>query len=326
MKSMKDNFPEFLKMNKFSGRQDLYICALGFEDRSLGSNKELLSSNFKAKTSLIIEYDTYVEENERDKYKLEKIWASFSDKTVYERYSHKNRHDTILKIKQKIIDLEHNTVTVNISSFKTHLQVELINLLLDITNKLTIIYTEPDRYGNQKDDTSTISSGIDEIFTTREFSGALLPGYSSILVTFLRHDFARANSIYDHIQPSKKISILPSDNDTFDRHLKVKELHSQLLNSSDVVEEFPIFCLDKLVKYLIDIREKYVETSNISIALNGNKLHALACIIFAKKFLDIQLIMPTPTTYHPNNCSFGVGDTYKIIITHDWFTTYLKEI
>ena len=182
---MKNNFPKFTKIDKFHEKQDVYICALGFEDRSFGSNKELLSLNFKTKNSLIIEYDTYAEYNERDKYKLEKIWTSFSDKCINEKYSHKNRHDTILKIQQKINHLEHDTVTLNISSFKTHLELELIDFLLGVATKLTIIYTEPKKYGNQTDDPNTISSGIDEIFTSRKFSGALLPGYSLILIMFV---------------------------------------------------------------------------------------------------------------------------------------------
>ena len=323
---MNNNFPKFVNIDKFNEKQDLYICALGFEDRSLGSNKDLLSSNFKTKTTLIIEYDTHIEYNERDKYKLEKIWTSFSDTFISEKYSHKNRHDSISKIQQQINDLEHNTVTLNISSFKTHLQLELIDFLLNITNKLMIIYTEPKKYGNQTIVHNTISSGIDEIFTTGKFSGALLPGYSSILITFLGHDFTRTNAMYDEIQPTKKISILPKNVDASEEHERIKEQHLELLNSSDVLKEFSIFDLDNLLTYLTNIREEYIETSNISIALNGSKLHSLVATIFAKKFLDIQLIMSTPTTYHPNNYSFGVGNTYKIDITRDWFTEYLEQI
>jgi len=45
----------------------LYICALGFEDGSLGSNIALKEKNFKTKKSLIIKYDSYVKDNEKDK-------------------------------------------------------------------------------------------------------------------------------------------------------------------------------------------------------------------------------------------------------------------
>ena len=324
-----NKFPEYREISEFQGISDLYICALGFEDRSLGSNKALLAKNFKAKKILVIKYDSYNEENEQNKQDLESIWRKFSDEFSYVDYYSEDRRKSTQNLTRAIESIQPpvQNVTINISSFKTHLQMWLLNYAFDVFDSTRIIYTEPEEYGDQSQSDKAYASGVKEIFTMEDFSGALLPGYSSLLIIFLGYDFVRAGGTYEHIQPSKKIGIMgkPNTNSLAERFNRIKAKHELSFSSSDEIKEFSIFNLNSLVNYLTDIRSKNIEECNITVALNGSKLHSIGALLFAKKYRDIQVIMSSPISYHPENFSKGVNKTFEIIVEKTWIQNFLKN-
>ncbi len=322
-------YPKYLEINEFSNTEDLYICALGFEDRSFGSNNALKEKNFKTKKTLVINYDSYIQNNEKDKQQLEKIWHDFSEDVQYVDHISDNRIQSIQNLLNVLESLksESKNVTINISSFKTHVQIWLLNYAFDNFENTRIIYTEPNDYGDQSQSENVYASGVKEIFTMPDFSGAILPGYSSLLVIFLGYDFVRAGGTYEHIQPSKKIGIMgePNTIGLENRFEKIKSKHQLNFGSLDEILKISIFDLKKLIEKLDEIRFTNIETCNISFALNGSKLHSIAAILFAKKFKDIQVVMSTPTSYFPENFSKGVNRTFELTINKEWLKEFQKK-
>jgi len=323
-----NEFPVFTKVENISDDEELYICGMGFEDRSLGSNKFLLEKNFKTKNTLVIKYDSYFKENEHDRAELEKIWGEFSENYSYVVYESEDRQKIALTLEKEMKQFQnYKSVTINISSFKTHLLIWLINYSLDHFEQVRIIYTEPEGYGSQLEGEKVFASGVKDIFTIPEFAGALLPGYSSLLVIFLGYDFARARGTYDLIQPSRKIGIMGKPNTPIleKKFEDMKKEHIQNFGINDEILEWPIFDIDDIINHLTDIRNKNIENCNISIALNGSKLHAIGALIFAKKFRDVQLIASTPSEYHPSSYSYGVRETYQLVITKTLMNEFLED-
>ena len=325
----KINYPQFKKLPKFTDVDDLYICAMGFEDRSLGSNQHLLENNFRAKKTLAIKYDSYVKENEKYKNELESIWNKFSETISYVVYTTNSRNDAVKNLRKELesYGLPLNSVTVNITSFKTHIQLWLLNFILDNAKKVRVVYTEPEGYGNQLESDTAFSSGVKEIFTMSEFSGAILPGYSTLLVIFLGYDFVRARGTYEQIQPSKKIGILaePNTENLQEHYTEMETRHRISFASSDSIVKFSIFDLESVINGLDVIRVKHIESSNICIAVNGSKLHTISAMLFAKKFKDVQIVVSTPIAYYPNNYSFGVGRTFELNVDKIWITNFTQN-
>ena len=326
---MKNKFLEFVPLQHFDTIDDLYITSTGFEERNLGSTKKLLKNNFKTKTTIVVRYENYVNENENDLSILTDVWNSFSDEIRFVNYSADDRNTGIKNFKQIFSDfnLEQCNVTINISSFKTHVFVWMVNFLSDHCKNVRIVYTEPEGYDSQLENEHAFSSGVHDIFTMPEFSGAILPGYSTLLIAFLGYDFIRTRGVYDQIQPSKKIGIIATPNTkTLEKYFPIlKSNHNKSFSKDDKLLTFPIFALSDLIKYLEKIRSEYIETSNISLALNGSKLHTLAAILFAKKYQDVQLIISTPLAYYPNNYSFGTGRTFQIDLSKSWVKKFIEN-
>lgn len=322
-------FPEYKEISQFNEVFDLYICALGFEDRSLGSNLVLLEKSFRTKKTLVVKYDSYKEENEKNKQDLELIWKKFSNDFSYVDYPSDDRKKAIQNLVNALrsTSADVKNVVINISSFKTHLQTWLLNFAFETFDSTKIIYSEPEEYGDQSKSDKAYASGVKEIFTMEDFSGALLPGYSSLLIIFLGYDFVRAGGTYEHIQPSKKIGIMgkPNTASLIERFHSIKTKHELSFSSTDEIKEFSIFDLDSLMDYLVDVRAKNIEKCNISIALNGSKLHSIGALLFAKKYRDIQVIMSSPISYHPTNFSKGINKTFEIDIEKSWIKEFLKN-
>lgn len=319
----------FQKVDNFESTEDLYICAMGFEERSLGSNIELQNKNFKSKSAFIIKYTKYVHENEKYRSDLEKTWHIISENFSYLPFNTANRDEFIKNFEAEFKSLNHpvNSITINISAMITFPLIWIINFALDNSKTIRIIYTEPEGYGNQLENDQSFSSGVNEIFTMREFVGATLPGYSNLLITFLGYDFVRARGIYDQLQPSKKIGIMaePNTPKLFDLFPRMESEHREDYRSSDDLIKFPLFDLEGVITGLSNIRTSHIENSNISLALNGTKLHHIAALLFLKKFQDVQLILSSPLEYFPKNYSYGTRRTFELEITNEWLTKFLEN-
>lgn len=326
-KAMSEPF-SLQEISDFSTVDDLYICAMGFEDRSLGSNEKLDEKNYKSKSTVVITYAQYVEDNTKFKQKLEPIWKNFSEKYDYIEYDATKRDQFENDFNSLLNSLNYpiQTITINISAMVTFPFVWLVNFALDHANQIKIIYTEPAGYGNQLESDNSFSTGVKEIFTMKGFSGAALPGYSSLLITFLGYDFVRARGIYDQIQPSKKIGITaePNTPKLFDLFPQIEGEHRKSYDSIDEIQKYSIFDLEGVISGLTKIRNDNIENNNIIISLNGSKLHHLAALLFAKKYSDIQLILSRPLEYFPKNYSYGVRRTFEVKITKEWLIEFLE--
>jgi len=321
------NYPVVEEVKNFDEKIDLYICVMGFEDRCLGSNKKLSDNNFKSKQTIIIKYDVYKNENEANRDEFEDVIAKFSDKFSFIKYkTGKSRNEFLTEFKNEIAKLKFvpNSISINITGMTNHSIISLIDFALDAAKVTKIIYTEPQTYTTQLRNSTSFTSGVEDIFTLPNFSGATLPGYPTLLVVTMGYDLTRPRGIISELQPTNKIGIMTSPNlkimnDPFN---KIKNEH-ELLFGKNNLEILSIFDYESIIKCLERIRQKHVQSHNIIIALTGSKLLAISVLLFLKKYKDIQLILSTPVTYHPDRYSKGIGRTFMSDIEADWFKKFL---
>ena len=321
------NYPVVEEVKNFDEKIDLYICVMGFEDRCLGSNKKLSDNNFKSKQTIIIKYDVYKNENEANRDEFEDVIAKFSDKFSFINYkTGKSRNEFLTEFKNEIAKLKFvpNSISINITGMTNHSIISLIDFALDAAKVTKIIYTEPQTYTTQLRNSTSFTSGVEDIFTLPNFSGATLPGYPTLLVVTMGYDLTRPRGIISELQPTNKIGIMTSPNlkimnDPFN---KIKNEH-ELLFGKNNLEILSIFDYESIIKCLERIRQKHVQSHNIIIALTGSKLLAISVLLFLKKYKDIQLILSTPVTYHPDRYSKGIGRTFMSDIEADWFKKFL---
>lgn len=322
---MNFQFPNFLEISS-NEKTDVYVCAMGFEDRSLGSNRDLSQKNFSSKFTCILKYDIHKTENSRNRSEIESTIQSFSNEYCYIDYLTNNREKFHRRFSLRLDKLSINTFTINISSMNSHMIICILNYALNNAKKIKIIYSNPVGYYSTLSTEDTFSSGIKEIFSLKEFRGTILPGYPLIAIILLGFDIIRAHGILLDLQPSKRIGIIPNSLIEKDRKLSNRMLteHERIFEPGEDIYSFNIFDYQSVIKKLIGLRNTYVENNNISVILDGAKIHSIAALLFAKKFKDIQLIFSSPMKYYPNRYSYGTKNTYKLEITKEWLDKFLS--
>ena len=321
-------FPIFQKLNKKRQVYDLYVTALGFEDRSLGSNEKILQSGIRSRYSIILKYNENKKSNEKDIIKFENTIQQIAGVYDYSQYSFTNRS----KFEKGFIKainknkIKTDLVAINITSFTTHALAWTLNYLFNTFQTVKIIYTSPKKYYLQKDNKRNFASGVKDIFTMPQFNGANLPGYRTLLIILLGYDLIRARGIISEIQPSKKIGIIPKPTtaNMNNEYQKNRSEHKNSFDYNDGFEKLSIFESKQLFKKLTEIRLDHIENHNILLALNGSKLHAIIALLFSMKYRDIQLIFSTPIEYFPEHYSKGTGSTFELTITKEWLEKFFK--
>ncbi len=323
------SFPVVKELTQFEEKPDLYICAMGFEDRCLGSNKKLGEMDFRTKSSFIVRYNVYTSENEASLNIFQETIKNFSDDFSYIQYeAGKTRTEFYSQFQKAIKNLgfKPENIVVNITGMTNHALIILVDYALENSIKTSIIYTEPTTYGTQLKSPSSFTSGVEDIFTLPKFSGATLPSYVTLLIMTMGYDLTRPRGIISEIQPTEKVGVMTSPNlEVMNEHFNnIKKEHESLFGKENITV-LSIFDYKKAIEFFEETRRKFVEEYNIIVALNGSKLLAVAVLLFLKKYPDIQLILSTPTKYHPDRYSKGVGRTFITEIEKSWLEQFLNN-
>jgi len=326
-----NRFPPIEELSNQYKRDDLFVCALGFEDRCTAGPERLEKSGYICKNGIMLKYDIHIQENDKNREKSRKILGNIcetpfltSDYFVTDPCKSESKFiDTLNMIaKQSSI----SSVTIDITSFSSVSIIQILDLLFRRTKKalkqIRIIYTEAEKYFPLKEDIKKrmpedvyLSSGVKEVITIPRFSGIFLPGYSALLIIFLGFDPIRARGAMNFFQPSKKIGIVgePPREDRKWRAEEVKRRNLKIFDEKDEMIFLSTFYYEETILKLNELYEKFSPKSNIAICPLGSKLQTLGVFLFIKKHPDVKLLFPTPVKFHPQRYSEGYNKIWQII-------------
>jgi len=326
-----NKFPPIEELSNQYKCDDLFVCALGFEDRCTAGPERLKQSGYICKKAVMLKYDVHEEENNRNWEKLIRILGNISetpfltsDYFVTDPFKSESKFvDTLNMIaKQSSI----SSVTIDITSLSSASIIQILDLLFHSMQKalkqIRIIYTEAEKYFPLKKDIKRrmpedvyLSSGVKEVITIPRFSGIFLPGYSTLLIIFLGFDPIRARGAIDFFQPSKKIGIVgvPPQEDRKWRADEVKRRNLKIFDEKDEMILLSTFYYEETILKLNELYENFSTKSNMAICPLGSRLQTLGVFLFAKKHPDVKLLSPIPMEFHPKRYSKGYTKTWQII-------------
>jgi hypothetical protein len=326
-----DKFPPIEKLSDQYMRDDLFVCALGFEDRCVTGPERLEKHGYICKNAIMLKYDVHEQENDKNREKLRKILENIgvtpfltSDYSVTDPFKSESKFVNTLNMIAKQPSI--SSVTIDITSFSSASIIQILDLLFyhpqKALKKIRIIYTDAEIYFPLKKDIKRrmpedvhLSSGVKEVITIPGFSGIFLPGYSTLLIIFLGFDPIRARGAINFFQPSQKIGIVgdPPQEDRKWRADEVTKRNLMIFDEKDEIILLSTSCYEETILKLNELYENFSPKSNIAICPLGSKLQTLGVFLFAKKHPDVKLLFPIPMKFHPKRYSKGYTKTWQII-------------
>ena len=322
-----ENLPLIEKIDINYLRDDIFICALGFEERCIGTAKKLAELGYKCKESIILKYDVHEDQNEINYDELKRLLSIITYNKIHECiYKTTDVNDfyfSNIGFKHIYDTLRYNNnikrVSVDVSNFATGLVIQIIDFLLRSNiNQMRILYTEAELYypSNIPDSYKEeyLSSGLRDVITMPNFCGIHTPGYSPMYILFLGFEPIRVKGLIYRHQPSKKIGIygIPSKEVLSWRLTMIRNMYRYYFKEEDEIIELPEFDYLKVLDKLYEIYDKYSQHNNITIVPMGSKMQTLAVVLFLENHPDVKLLITIPKKYDPLRYSEGIGDTHQI--------------
>ena len=199
-------------------KDDLFLCALGFEDRCLEIPRKLMEMcQYKSVESVVFEYSTNREDNEFNRDELVSILRNFSsDKNVIPFQC--DSEDFSEQFRQFINRLCRQTpnprITFDISVCSSILLLTVLKIFLEFDIQLRIVYSEAEIYHPTKEEIESnidkwtkeeelgLTRGVADVFISKEHPGNNPDGQPTAIIVFATFKPERTRRIISYIDES----------------------------------------------------------------------------------------------------------------------------
>jgi len=307
--------PQMISSNIFTSysNKKILILAEGFEARSLSwindkENKIIFDNVF------ICKYRFHTETRFNEVLNATKLHCSCEPEILeYDRFE-----PTIFeKNFSEIINIYKNydEIFLDISVMSKMLIMIILYSLKYFHGKISIIYTEPEKWGPKKEiyeETllkkkigswiSLSSIGVSDVVRTPNLSSVIMQNNPIFLISFLSFNEQLFGALINEISPSKLQLINHSCKRQDWRENAMLKIHNDVINEYFGKSVEPIFSTDVLdyitvFEKLASLYNKYCYEYRIVISPTGGKIHAVSAALFKLCCPDVHIEYPTPESY-----------------------------
>ena len=221
---------------------------------------------------------------------------------------------------------EGNGITVDITSFSSAAIVQALDILLRASTAcatpLRVIYSEAgtyfplskDRHKHLPQDVY-LSSGVRQVVILPGFGGLFVPGFPTLLITFLGFDPIRVRGATNFIQPARTVGIVgvPPRGNRVWRAREVRKRNLRIIPDDDSIVHLSTFYYQQTVLKLGELYDERSPDFNIAVCALGSKMHTIGVLLFARDHRDVKLTFPIPMKFHPQRYSRGSSKSWQIL-------------
>ncbi len=312
---------------------DIFICALGFEDRCVEIPKKLADiDSFKCKHAYYFEYPTNKDDNEKNETDLLEALTKFSSK--YEPIKYYDKHIT-RELREKLIQITKLSnkpkIIFDISSCSSFLILSTLKVLLEFDVSLNIVYSEAEVYhptnkeyledpGKWTTEDFGLSHGVDDIFANPEYCGTPKER-PNIVIVFPAFKRERTRKIIIDIDDSLSFNDEKRVYWLVGKPYMVVDIQKRRMgiireiNEIEIKNNYREVCtLDykETLRNLDQLYEKCYLDSHLNISAQGSKMQSVGMAIFAYIRPDISIYHAIPKKYNPTKYTDGCKAFWQI--------------
>jgi len=321
---------ESLSLLPEEAQSSLFVCAAGFEDRTMAIPGKLAGEGVRFRRVFMLTYEDPEDKealaaNAGRLSELHEITSLLSDEKVepipYALADPAANRDRISDLSETAKQTA-SKVKIDVSSMTSLCIVNVIRALRDKELDITLYYGEAAEYypklwevrAHTPEDVDT-QQGIREVIWLPEYMGEHDPSYPSILITFLGFAPIRIAGLYHRIEPQTRIGIIGMP-PRHDRHWRADysaERHGFLFNSPNSEVYWSSTLHYKEILALLEVLwSRFSRNANVIIAPLGSKLQTVAAMLHADAHRDVQLVFSAPVRYNPTRYSRGTGPLWQL--------------
>jgi len=310
-------------------KDDLFLCALGFEDRTTWIPSIIAEKNeYRCDTVIYFEYSTNPEDNEINRIELIDSLHKFSELVLpmqcdVEEFA-TNFRQTLLALCQKC---QCPKITFDISVCSSKLLLTILKILLEFDIELRIVYSEaaiyhptPEEIKKQTTNQDTnLTMGVSNIFPSREYPGKNLNHLPEAIVAFATFNPQRTDAVITDIDQSllgnsspRLIWVIGIP------HLPENQWRIDYLESinnippSSHILKISTFDYKDTLKKLFKLYKKWFLDYHMNISPLGSKMQSLGIALFHYMKPEVSITFAPPLRYNANYYSDGCKDTWII--------------
>lgn len=313
---------------------DLYLGALGFEERCLTVPRLLARRQARVRAAVFAEYDTNVRENEANRGPYEAalgaVCARVTGLGTGVRHYEKQLTD--------VLDAEASRATgalrvlLDTSVASNHLVMSTLKLLLDQRRDvvLTVAYAEADRYHPTRQEfelnpdrwvgpgSRGLEAGVGEIDVMVQYPGYHVDGLPDSVVVIPGWGRDRARAAISWVNPSFLAS--PGDRLVWvlgrPLHSEDAWRHDALALINDVGEsrtlDVDTFDYRRTLVALDRLFEELSGQRQLTLVPLGSKMQALGCAVFCYRRPEVRVVFATPASYRGSLYSAGTRQVWRV--------------
>ena len=311
---------------------DLFISAVGFEERTYAAAARLVKHGVKAKRALLLEFDIYYQATERRRDNYESILASLTPGKSFRLINAPLATRDILfaeRMKNAITSVAgpgKPRILFDCTSCPSLILSRCLAVLLELPCELTVVYSEAAEYYPTKTEWESGKLAGQRISVEGPFSGVRFvekpPLLQSddirerpiLLVGFPTFNTERTSGVLAELEPAKRIWIFGEPHDLAKNAYRIemsKEFASPVVMPGDEWSLVSTFDYKASAETLAGIFARDRNQYRLVVMPHGSKMQTLGVNLFAATH-QVSMVFAVPQTYDPNRYSQGCSEVWSI--------------
>jgi hypothetical protein len=311
-------------------REDLFICALGFEERCVTIPTMLARQGYTSRRAVFLEYSTNRIDNSVNLPRLEEALRSISSQVTAIQIDDLNSVAQLSQILDQI-GAEPLSVRFDISVSSNKAMFRVLRALIAADVSLHVLYAEaatyhptrseyqtaPERWANEEG--FGLEHGVSEVAASTEYPGRHLDPLPNCVLVFPSFKPDRAKAAINLVDPA----LLAKADDSVKwllgvPHLAEDEWRLQIMRTINGIApaspqyEVSTFDYKETLGTLEQLYRAAQDRFNISLAPFGSKMQALASCLFCHICPDVRVIFASPKEYDASLYSKGTKATWHL--------------
>lgn len=312
-------------------RDDVFLCALGFEDRcTVIPHLIAEKSEYKCIEAIYFEYSTNLEDNDINRLPLMKALKKISGIETPMQCDTEEFTPSLRRMFTRFSQKEaYPKVTFDISSCSSKLLLTVIKILCEFNIQLRLVYSEANIYHPTRDEIEktknsspnrfSLSRGVANVFISSEHPGCNLDVLPEAVIAFATFNPERTKAVIscmdenlletpgDRVKWVIGVPHLPEDSWRTDYVTKINKI-------PNTIPSFKLSTFDykDTLRQLYKIHRQRSSQYHLNISPLGSKMQSVGIALFHYIRPDVTVLFAPPEEYDASNYSEGCKATWII--------------